>query len=170
MSYRDQLEKAKRRYQALETERAALLQVIQGLEVLAREEANSGLDLEESPELNLEGVGFTDAIRSILEARGPLTAPEVKNALANYGYTYYADADPKNQLISVHTVLRRLIKAGEVEETKLASGEKGYKFISELERSGREAFLNVMGFGKNVPLRDLPPPDKGKPPFGTKKK
>jgi hypothetical protein len=105
-TYRDALEQAIREYEQLAQERARiderLAQVVQTIGNLSRL-------CRLAPTVQL---GLTDACRMVLKSAGhSLTAREVKAQLEAVGFEVSRYANP---LASIHTVLRRLCRSGEV--------------------------------------------------------
>jgi hypothetical protein len=59
-------------------------------------------------------LGFTDAMRRLFRIhRTPLSPPEIRHDLLKIGISQ----DQVNLLSSIHTVLRRMVEAGEIEKT-----------------------------------------------------
>jgi hypothetical protein len=80
--------------------------------------------------------GMTDGVRFILRrAQHPLTAVDVRDELANWGFDMSKYA---NDLSAIHTVLKRLNKAGEIRFVPRSAGSQAY----EWHRSGTPA--NIM--------------------------
>jgi hypothetical protein len=106
-SYRRALEDALREYETilqqradLDVRRAQLLQTIGTLSRLCKLVPTVPL-------------GLTDACRMALRAAGhPLTAAEIRDQLGAMGFEWSAYSNP---LASIHTVLKRLQQAGEVQ-------------------------------------------------------
>jgi hypothetical protein len=73
--------------------------------------------------------GLTDAIRLALKTvGGPLTALEMKTKLQQLGY----DTSSENILPNIHTILKRLVLKGELDDSCLKEGNKtGYRWIDE---------------------------------------
>jgi hypothetical protein len=70
--------------------------------------------------------GVTHGIRTLLGSSSTgLSAPEIKTALQSGGWN--AD-EYKNPLAFVHTVLKRLVEAGEVAELPAVEGTKRYRW------------------------------------------
>jgi cob(I)alamin adenosyltransferase len=70
--------------------------------------------------------GMTEGVRSVLRrAEQPMTAVDVRDELANWGFdmTRYA-----NDLSAIHTVLKRLNKAGEIRFVPRAAGSHAYEW------------------------------------------
>ncbi len=138
MDYIKELADAQRKLFDLERQKGAIeqqihgwAQIIEGLQVLAAEAQPDNI-----PDLppDLEPVGMTDAIRKAFQMyRVPLSPTDVRDALVGMGFT---GSSPKNLLINVHTILRRLKEANppELEEVKRGDGEKAYRWVSQLER------------------------------------
>jgi cob(I)alamin adenosyltransferase len=70
--------------------------------------------------------GMTDGVRFILRrAQRPLTAIDVRDELANWGFDMSKYA---NDLSAIHTVLKRLNKAGEIRFVARATGRHAYEW------------------------------------------
>ncbi len=89
---------------------AALQQTMKAIAPLAGEQAPEPvLDADTPPG------GMTDCIRAILEkAVEPMTASELRERLESIGFDMESYSNP---LATIHTVLRRLTEAGEIETT-----------------------------------------------------
>lgn len=118
--YRTALDAASREYETLLAERARIdariAQLAQTIGSLMRL-------------CNLQptvGWGLTDAVRGVLRAAGhPLTAVEVRDQLEAMGFDI---ARYSNDLASIHTVLKRLNQAGEVDFVPRAHDKPGYRW------------------------------------------
>lgn len=119
--------------QAYETAKLELLQLVQKRDQLDQKIRKlrqsikplgelSGADPEEIDKLLLmEGfvtdsqMGFTNAIRRLFRIhKTPLSPPEIRTDLLKMGI----GQDQVNLLSSIHTVLRRMVEAGEIEKTE----------------------------------------------------
>jgi hypothetical protein len=70
--------------------------------------------------------GMTDGVRFILRrAQHPMTAIDVREALANWGFDMSKYA---NDLSAIHTVLKRLNKAGEIRFVARGPGSHAYEW------------------------------------------
>lgn len=70
--------------------------------------------------------GMTDGVRFILRrAQRPLSAVDVREELANWGFDM---AKYANDLSAIHTVLKRLNKAGEIRFVPRAPGSHAYEW------------------------------------------
>ena len=70
--------------------------------------------------------GMTDGVRLILRrAPHPMTAIDVREELANWGFDMSKYA---NDLSAIHTVLKRLNKAGEIRFVARAPGSHAYEW------------------------------------------
>ncbi len=80
---------------------------------------------EPTPSVPPEGAGMTDSVRDILrKSPEPLTASEIRDALERLGFDMKSYSNP---LATIHTVLRRLTEADEVETThEMAASGKRY--------------------------------------------
>jgi hypothetical protein len=93
-------------------EMVGLEQIIEGLEFMSKDASS-----------DLEGLGFTDQIRSILTSSGyHMTATQVRDTLMGMGVT---GSSPKTLLISVHTVLGRI--SDELDIITTTEGKPAYK-------------------------------------------
>lgn len=119
--YREALEAAIEEYEALGDQRRAidqrLAQLAQAIGTL-----NQLLGIKPSVPL-----GLTDCCRLVLRAGEPLTPVEVRDRLGSIGVDLSVYA---NDLAAIHTVLKRLEKAGEVELISLDSGKRRYLWRS----------------------------------------
>ena len=78
-------------------------------------------------------VGITDSARVILQENFfPMTAGDLKQKIEarKLQLTRYA-----NPLAVIHTVLKRLVRSGEVKEVTQAKGKKAYQWISAADRA-----------------------------------
>ena len=70
--------------------------------------------------------GLTDACRAILRNAGsPMTPVEIRNRLAAIGFDLAAYS---NELASIHTVLKRLNKSGELRFVARGRGKHAYEW------------------------------------------
>ena len=70
--------------------------------------------------------GMTDGVRFILRrAQRPMSAVDVRDELANWGFDMSKYA---NDLSAIHTVLKRLNKAGEVRFVARGAGSHAYEW------------------------------------------
>ena len=70
--------------------------------------------------------GMTDGVRFILRrAERPMSAIDVRDELANWGFDMSRYA---NDLSAIHTVLKRLNKAGEIRFVPRAAGSHAYEW------------------------------------------
>jgi hypothetical protein len=102
---------------ALEEQLEEVRNSIQQLrEIAYSTSAYRGLDPKaEYPSLFIDGgivdVGFTDAVRATFKPGKAMTAIQVRNDLINAGF----DLDGyRNPLATIHTILKRLVKSGEL--------------------------------------------------------
>jgi hypothetical protein len=76
--------------------------------------------------------GLTDAVRVTLkEAFGPLTPLELKEWMGSKGFDFSHYSLP---LSSLHVVLQRLVKSGEVRVVPWKSGKKAYQWITTVDK------------------------------------
>jgi len=76
--------------------------------------------------------GITDLVRLALKREmEPLAPVDVRNQVL---FLRPDLSKQSNLLASVHTVLKRLVKSGEVDEVPALSGKKAYRWISEVAR------------------------------------
>lgn len=88
-----------------------------------------------------EQIGITDACRQALKvANSPRTAIEVRDWLANSGYEL---SEQENALASIHTVLKRLVKAGEAAPGTNADGKATYEWIGARSDSFTTALQQI---------------------------
>jgi hypothetical protein len=102
---------------------ARLKQTIASLDALIEGE-EAATETKQKPR-----IGITDACRQALKiANSPRTAIEVRDWLASSGYEL---PEQENALASIHTVLKRLVKAGEAANATNAEGKATYEWIGE---------------------------------------
>lgn len=125
------LEEAKRRYaQAIEEQEnaeediAELRQTVAGLSKLCGEQFK-----EDDDEF-----GLTDAIRLALKTHGSaLNAVQVRNRLEQIGYKVASESS----LPSIHTILKRLVLKGELDDSATSDGKTAYRWIHRFPRLPR---------------------------------
>ena len=72
---------------------------------------------------------MTDGVRFILRrAQGPMSAIDVRDELANWGFDMSRYA---NDLSAIHTVLKRLNKAGEIRFVSRGAGSQVYEWMCD---------------------------------------
>lgn len=135
MSYQDELQAALNKLRELESVRSAVDKQIRGytaiVESFQQLIAQECFEERSSP-LDLEPVGFTDAVRMILKHHVVSMSPlEIRDSLVAGGVT---GSSEKNLLINVHTVVRRLVEAGEVQEAE-RKGERVFQWVTGLRRA-----------------------------------
>lgn len=88
--------------------------------------------------------GLTDAIRMALKAHGGhLTPQQVKSQIEKLGFK---TDKYSNALASIHTVLKRLVIKGELDDNGTSGdGKTAYRWIPEVTRSGLTNFAKLMG-------------------------
>jgi hypothetical protein len=152
MNAKDDLAKAQRELRNLSEQREVLdrrikglVTVIDGLKMMANEEAISEL-IPVIPAI--ERMGITDAVRYYLQdfSCGPVFPTEIRDAMIVSGRT----ETPQDLLLAVHSVLSRMEKAGEIEPVE-RDGKKAYLWVSVLKRA-------VERMGK---LSDMNPTSRG---------
>jgi hypothetical protein len=118
--YRRALEAACREWEALARQRAELeARLTQLTETIGMLTKLCGL----TPKISW---GLTDACRAILRnAVNPMTPVEVRNRLAAIGFDL---SEYSNELASIHTVLKRLRKAGELRLVPRRRGKHTYEW------------------------------------------
>src|SRR6059036_3101712 len=118
--YRRALDRACREYERLAGERVALEERIDQLhEAIATLTRLCGL----TPTVPW---GITDACRTVLRnSARPMTPVEVRNRLASIGFDL---ARYSNDLSAIHTVLKRLNRAGELRFMARAPGKHAYEW------------------------------------------
>jgi hypothetical protein len=121
---------AKADLEKLQADRAELERQLEGLEsqiaVLERTVNFLAPLVGEQPQPAIppEGVGMTDSVREILrKSPEPMTASEIRDSLERLGFDMKSYSNP---LATIHTVLRRLTEADEVETTHemMSSGKR----------------------------------------------
>jgi hypothetical protein len=118
--YRRALEAACREWEALARQRAELeARFTQLTETIGMLTKLCGL----TPKISW---GLTNACRAILRnAVNPMTPVEVRNRLAAIGFDL---SEYSNELASIHTVLKRLNKAGELRLVPRGRGKHAYEW------------------------------------------
>jgi len=118
--YRRALEAACREWETLARQRAELEERLTQLtETIGMLTKLCGL----TPKLSW---GLTDACRAILRnAANPMTPVEVRNRLAAIGFDL---SEYSNELASIHTILKRLNKAGELRFVPRGRGRHAYEW------------------------------------------
>ena len=118
--YRRALDAACREWEALARQRTALEERLTQLtETIGTLTRLCGL----TPKIEW---GLTDACRAILRnAASPMTPVEVRNRLAAIGFDL---SEYSNELASIHTVLKRLKKSGELRFVPRAGGKHAYEW------------------------------------------
>jgi len=95
-----------------------------------------------------KSMGITDLTRLALKTSSrPLTPAEV----AHQVHTWRPELDRNHNLLaSTHTILKRLVKGGEVEEVPALGRKKAYKWISDVARvlAGLQDIDKGRGFSK----------------------
>ena len=73
--------------------------------------------------------GFTDSIREIFRTHvNGLTPIQVRDKLLELGFDLNSQSNP---MASIHSVIRRLESAGEIEERRNLEGEKTFRLTGE---------------------------------------
>lgn len=151
VDFKKMRDEAARELQSLVRERAqldrkiiGLEQTIKGLDAVCNTSADTLIEKREMEPLPLppefEGLlalGLTDAIRKLFQNSGILllTPTGIRDQLVMYGYELPKD----NPLAAIHAVLRRLDNNGEIAERSVADGTRGYRWLSDLERTIRKS-------------------------------
>ena len=130
-AYTEALEDAKREREALKDEAvklairiAKLDRTITALSMLCGQSDDSPL-------------GFTDAVRQVVRQAYPagLFANTVKKMLVDAGFDL---TDYTNSAASIHTILKRLVKSGEVKSHRDSkNGKTFYRWIQEEQRAAK---------------------------------
>lgn len=130
--YQQTLEKAKadlisaraRREQAIQLQEELEQRIIELRRTVAALAALCGEEFNEDDEF-----GLTDSIRMALKTYGGhLNAQQVKNRLEQMGYK----SNSTNLLASVHTILKRLVLKGELDDTVVSENKPAYRWIAKL--------------------------------------
>ena len=173
-SYRKVLEDSKRKLLELVNQRDQISADIERVKAVIEAIANM-LDNPEdtSSELSeMEGIlgpgGLTDAVRRTLEAsttRG-MTPVEVRHALVSSGLDLSRYVNP---LASIHTILKRLVKADDA-RTAIIDGDetvyqwKGIRRFPRLRTTRQQAFIgkhrSIVNIGRNYTPRVSELPNK----------
>jgi len=149
-----ELENLVEQKEALDRRIKGLVQVIEGLKFMAQGDSIGTPICSPTG----EDVGVTDAVRRCLGgAAGPMFPTEIRDRLWSAGYT--GSGDPKGVLISVHGILDRLMKKGEVDEV-LRDGQKAYKAVSGLVRAIRAEKIEAIRTAKLRGAFGLTPPPR----------
>lgn len=126
---KEELEKLQQERAALEQKRAdydkqiaALTWTVNGLAPLVGEEP-----LPPPPgAVPIPPAGITDSIREVLnQAEKPLSASEIRDQLRDLGFD---TASYSNVLATIHTILRRLREAGEIESSVAKVAGRDFQF------------------------------------------
>jgi hypothetical protein len=111
--YTDALHEAQAELARLDERRQALIRLISDLKALSQYDA-----YELTPPPGYEPKGLTEEIRAIMNLTTvPLDAMQIRDSMLHRGFE---SSNPKNLLISVHTVLKRI-------EAELHKGERDGK-------------------------------------------
>jgi hypothetical protein len=130
-SYRKTLEDAKDDLLVARREREATIKRQEELEnrimelrrTVAALSALCGEEFNEDDEF-----GLTDSIRMALKTHGgALNAQQVKNRLEQLGFK----TDSSNLLASVHTILKRLVLRGEVDDSAMFDNKPAYRWLQK---------------------------------------
>jgi hypothetical protein len=118
-NYKAALLEAQGELERIERRRAVLVRLIHNLRELSQKDS-----YELEPPAGYVPQGLTEEVRTILGITwDPLSAPEIRDHLTKRGIQ---SSSAKNLLISVHTVLGRLIDAGEL-TTYTKGGKAAYR-------------------------------------------
>jgi len=118
------LAEAVNQVKVLEQRIARLKQTIASLDALIEGEETLSTEIKPDTQISLR-----EACREALKiANGPRTAVEVRDWLASSGYEL---SEQENALASIHTVLKRLVKAREAAAGTNADGKATYEWIGE---------------------------------------
>lgn len=138
--YQGQLQQAEKRLEQLEDEReriereiAGITHVIEGLKFLAEKLYDDDLPKlgPLDPPADFEDMNFAGMIREVLARnREPMTRIEIREALQALGIK---GTTPKHLLISVHTVIKRMLDRKEVIPV-ITAGGKAYKLPTALDK------------------------------------
>lgn len=129
-SYRQTLEKAKvdlitarvEREKAIQMQEEWEQRIIELRRTVAALAALCGEEFNEDDEF-----GLTDSIRMAMKTHGGhLNAQQVKTRLEQMGFKH----NSSNLLASVHTVLKRLVLKGELDDSVLSEGKPAYRWIA----------------------------------------
>jgi len=116
--------------QKIDREIARLQPVINYLEGLCHELGNRAAK-ETAAKAALTS-GLTDLARKTLEeAFGPLSTSELKLLMEKKGFDFSRYSNP---LSSIHVVLQRLVKAGQVRVVPQKGGKKVYQWITTVDK------------------------------------
>lgn len=149
----DALAEARKNLEALLRDRQQL-----DIEIAKWQQAVSALKSVAEPDPDeATTTGFTDIVRSVLKAakeKGPLSAPQVREGMLNFGFGFDL-ARYAQPLATIHVVLKRLVKNGEVREIG-DSESKTYWWALHGEPPSSSTRQNVSGPRRSkrvVPVR-----------------
>ena len=134
MNYSQQIEYARQRILNLERQKLliehemqAWLKIIDGLKTLTEKPV-----FDEDGPPTREEFRLTERVRELLRSiNSSIGATQIRDHFCAQGVE---GSETKNFLINIHTVLKRLAKAGEVREIPLPDGSKVYEHVTLLQR------------------------------------
>jgi len=149
MAYKKQLEDAQKQLLRLEKQKMGierkmrgLIQVVEGLRVLTEPTALSdpptSLEASVDPETPSLPTKVLEVLANVAE---PIGATQIRDQLI---LNRAVNASTKNLLINIHTTLKRLIKARQVEEVLLSDESKMYIYVSPLQRALKHGTPNSL--------------------------
>jgi hypothetical protein len=140
MDYTRQLEDAQEQLLRLEQgkrdierQMRGLSLVIEGLRLLGERPTFGTAPTTDVASVDPETPSLPNKVLAALADVGtPIGATQIRDRLIT---SRAVDASIKNLLINIHTTLKRLIKAGQVEEVPVNDGSKLYRFVTPMERA-----------------------------------
>lgn len=147
MGYDKQIEDAQQQLLRLEQQKKDVerqmrgwVQIIEGLRMLSERPSFGAAPTTEVASIDPETPSLPNKIVAILAKIGePVGATEIRDHLIINGAV---DASTKNLLINIHTTLKRLIRAGQVEEIPVNDGSKLYRFVTPMERAIKAPYVS----------------------------
>jgi hypothetical protein len=116
----------------LQEEMNAMRADIQALTVVWNRTPSRGKEMGETKPL-ASIKGFTAAIEYVLKALGTnMSPPEIRDKLAEWGYN--TEKYETDIVASIHSVLKRLVAKGSVQEITDGERRKSYQWIKDSER------------------------------------
>src|SRR5271169_3115437 len=130
MTYRDDLNEARRELAALREQREQLeIKIAQEQErVAALAKLCNEADIEDLT--GIEGSGLTEACRTALRT-APQRGLSVDGIVSMLEFLGFPIQEYKDAEAVVHTTVTRIEKNGEVESVTLPSGKRGWKWVQE---------------------------------------
>jgi len=140
MDIKRELQEAEANLLALEQQRAAIerqmhawVKVIEGLRVLDERGSFDDVPTREDIAMERDTPSLPSKIIAVLSQMPyPISTTQIRDWLI---MNRAVESGANNLMINVHTALRRLIKAGHVEELRMEDESKLYRYIGPMERA-----------------------------------